>query len=1557
MPDSQKYIVLYQNDIDAFDIVNFLRSLNVDTINRLKNINYPVMTAVMTQEQRTLALQDSRIVAIDEEETPEATGPTLVSLNRKKIVGDVKDLPSNFDGTDYLGSGHFYSTDVYIEKDFISWGEAYSEAGLTDFVNYQAYSNGKNVDIVILETSNDNAPGGVEALYPDFDNHPDFLNEAGESRIRSVDWSFYSPTVTAPYNNQLNGGVKHSRHGSGTLSVAGGRYCGLAKEANLYIMHSGSGDSMSEMIDCVVQFHQTKPANPDTGFRNPTILSLSWGYGIPTQYMIPIENISQINLDDGTTLTPEPTGWDLSNFIDNGMTVRSIVDTNSNTRIWCTPTTRDLSTNLTNITLQNAFESAVAAGVHVFKSAGNDGFASAKTNQPEYNTTITVTSTEAHTAQTIPVPVTISTGTYSTLLPKIAGGSPSVNYVGAQYVSTTNKRLEEYSDRGPAVTIIGPGSSFAAYVSNTARNPSIYDSNNIPWGRFNGTSCAAPAVAGVAACLIEYYYNQTGLYPAPSILTELLQSNDFESVIDDYAFDYTSPPMPRFDLDLEWGRYTGVSPYRQAFGLFKAANSFPILSDDVRLFTNVIEDNIQNVEVLLPTTAKKEEVVPKFFFGLNTANALSEIQSESKALVNLGIDIDDLDIIRGIRGLGVDRDDLKTISGLDFDAIPELASIEDSYLSATGIILQQEGVKVYSEFKISNDSSLVSKGYKYKYFDFDTNTIKFADVSTSRISSWSSFSELDLTVPIFYGGDVTVKPAPATNKSTISLAELTTNVEPEARRYAAEIPTDLVTITVDGVEHQVYAMRGIPLTFNCIFRRIFLGQVTHKIVQLTENDPLPTWTVKNIDDNSVFEFEDLDVEDSIQFYDYRVRERELSFYYNPAQIEKLNIAGIFTREFPPVTINNLKSLDISRNDFIELPDINFIAPTLEVLDISSQSLMRSRNDRTARQQFATLPPTLKELTANGCISSNRGLQSEVPDMSHLVNLKKLSIDAQGARSKLQLGEAVVLPRVGSNFVNNPLIDIQDAAPGEYYAVISTGDWGESEWDTFNNLYPWSILQSILDRGKTPVVRAPFINYFTNITSNPPQLRLLENDIPLTDVIFSNHGENQTSSGRKLDFTLYAAKNLTDVVISDCSIRPWTGSRNQEIKDWEQFNFQDDYEYFGNIPLEPFVSKEIVNFEYRGNTTNYVPDMRGRSSLTTFNWSQQYDSDIKAFPTSIVGNEMADFSVFKPFEGCTALTDIGIIGATNVINLADAFQGLGSLQTLSVTSSSIFGKFTSESFAGTNQIRNLNFSSKYFGISTTSGIDIADLQLFESDCFRTIPALEDLEIQGIPPESENASETTVELIDGIGGTLPDFSYNLELLSISITNLDIRDGLTDLSVNTNLRAIKISQTNLSQSVPKFVLPKLDTLILNSNDLVSAVENPFPVIICRQLLTMDFGNNPRLSGPIATLAGCPFLESIVLNNCSFTSYNIRAFAQLTKLSYLKVNNNKLTTDDLRQILKDLLISYNANPRKFAVIDLSNQDPVSGSAPTLNSVLGDVQAASAYNILTKVANWSITI
>lgn len=180
---------------------------------------------------------------------------------------------------------------------------------------------GKNVDVIILDD---------QAWEP---NHSEFLDDNGVSRVVDYNWFQHSeevgdiPRSADGYAQRGTSRNYHNIHVAGTVA---GRQEGWAKDANIYFLAlnfsgNNSFQSVSPTIayDYIRAFHNSKPINPLTGRKNPTIVNNSWGY---STFGATLSQIQSVTYDGITYTTPGLTGFTYSGLYGAYSRTSQIVD-------------------------------------------------------------------------------------------------------------------------------------------------------------------------------------------------------------------------------------------------------------------------------------------------------------------------------------------------------------------------------------------------------------------------------------------------------------------------------------------------------------------------------------------------------------------------------------------------------------------------------------------------------------------------------------------------------------------------------------------------------------------------------------------------------------------------------------------------------------------------------------------------------------------------------------------------------------------------------------------------------------------------------------------------------------------------------------------------------------------------------------------------------------------------------------------------------------------------------------------------------------------------------
>ena len=331
---------------------------------------------------------------------------------------------------------------------------------------------------------------------------------------------------------------------------------------------------------------------------------------------------------------------------------------------------------------------------------------------------------------------------------------------------------------------------------------------------------------------------------------------------------------------------------------------------------------------------------PKLF-GLNVLSFLADVENKNLALKSLDLNSLDLDIIRGSGNAGATRRDWVSFSRLKQPIHKAITRFNNESAQYSTVLEDRAGTDNILFGNLTINGALSGNAIRYRYIKglgTDSRTIGIADISTSRVSSWSSSaSPVIATSPISYGARVGIKAGAALqfgSPASPSQTRLKTSITPTAKEFQAELPTSEITTTINGNPVKLYAMKGIPLIFRGFFRNL---DANIKLTGLIDGIP-PSWKVVETGNaNNYVNFADKDGQStSISFRSSRSRERNVQFYYNPDNIAQITIQSSGIDTLPVTKLNSLTYLNLRYNNLKNFPDFTVIAPSLT-------SLLLSRN--------------------------------------------------------------------------------------------------------------------------------------------------------------------------------------------------------------------------------------------------------------------------------------------------------------------------------------------------------------------------------------------------------------------------------------------------------------------------------------------------------------------------------------------------------------------------------------------------------------------------------------
>jgi len=378
---------------------------------------------------------------------------------------------------------------------------------LTDTASdtYTHNNTGHGVDIFIIDT-------GVQA------DHPDFLDEYGNSRVQKIDWTPYFENGTSWLDLQSTRDFRRNLlksddfyiedeffHGTQSASVSAGLRYGYAKNAHIYSCKAQLGTANGQYPDPINWFSAIKnfiESRRAQGIDRVAVVNCSFGYDL-TGYDLD-EVLGGSYADENTARAT----WSRGNQTDNELI--------NNYRLTPSGT---LGAKLN--ALDALVEELIDIGCHITTAAGNMGIRQVKPDNPEYDNYVTVQRENGDIVNLY----------HNRPGTPFATDALNCGAIHNNIDSTTGKeKIAIYSNRGNAIDIMAVAdfsmcacSNLCTVGSNLRAHPEYPNEKIIA---YSGTSCAAPQTAGVVAL---YASQQPHLSPAA--LKEIIIEQSTKDII------------------------------------------------------------------------------------------------------------------------------------------------------------------------------------------------------------------------------------------------------------------------------------------------------------------------------------------------------------------------------------------------------------------------------------------------------------------------------------------------------------------------------------------------------------------------------------------------------------------------------------------------------------------------------------------------------------------------------------------------------------------------------------------------------------------------------------------------------------------------------------------------------------------------------------------------------------------------------------------------------------------------------------------------------------------
>ena len=953
---------------------------------------------------------------------------------------------------------------------------------------------------------------------------------------------------------------------------------------------------------------------------------------------------------------------------------------------------------------------------------------------------------------------------------------------------------------------------------------------------------------------------------------------------------------------------------------------------------------------------------PKIF-GLNVESSLTDVEDAGTSFRNLGVNTLDLSIIRGSANAGMQLDDWISFSRLKNPIYQILDRFNRESNSFEDILAKRAGIDRTLFGNLNLNGSISGSAIRYRYVDFtDGNKVKYADISTSRASAWSSsdprandtninISKLarisfGARVGITTGGTLGLNFGEQSDASGVTdQPRLQTTITPEPVEFQSEEPTSTIKCKIGGQTMLLYAMKGIPIVFRGAFSSLSNANVTIKSDAI---EPPVSWKIVEVDDeNRQINYENKNAGETtstINFSSAASRDRFIKIYKNPKDITGIRIYNALISSIPTVKLDELVRLELPKNYITTIPDLTFFTPILKNLDLRANPLRSSdiQEERSLGQAFIDkLPSDLTTIRLGGSFQG-----SVEPVNLFADNLPNLIIfDLNRELGGTTLGDTEDNPDGNCPLVTDKCVSYR-IRRNSFKKIPDNDEDISPHGLNFTSLPKLRILDCF---GNRNLGSDPFV--LQSAESQGGEEATIESiEFSASDIAFPT---NLSGAPKLESFRAHDNRGLAGQLVNTATgTYLFEGCNVLE----DLILYQSDLGRFTTFPTS-FTNASLKNLDLRsteikGGRPNTAPNGKSLSATTfDFNSDQITLTNHQAETANKIIYKSGNLKYNTTRGDDTTETDVLTDTVYYIIKIDDNTIALATSPKKAYNGS----KMDLVSGTGTHTFETL-------GIPLT---DAQQTRVIYEETFAQAVALKNINIvsskllaigdENNPAIDEKAFVNNVELRTiryqskgRTSGRINNlFVNNRELVNVYLNNNAFVGTPPSFSTNSKVRNIYLNNNKLSGTVPGYnFLDQLRLLNLSNNQLTK-LSTLGKLTALEQLLLQ----NNQLEGDIPDFSGSRNLRQISLTNNNLTGYVQGSFVNLSKVKNIDLSFNNLSQTALDNILIDLEKNYVAAPRRGVTVNIKSQGLRGDITPTPN---GAGMRAAQFLVLE---GWSIGI